>query len=331
MNARRLALAFGFLAIAAACWQSDAWARKDPLLDVAGGQIPDDTGSDGATKMSIADSPQLGGKALKVDFAAGDSFGVRMAKVRNWKPYITLEFEAFNPEQADVALQFNVRHKRSTTYQTRVEHPLKLKPGKNAVKIGVDEMTNVNGSAPDLSDVQRWYINCTDGKARTLYFGDIVLVGDDAPPAAGGAAAAGYGGSYRVTGKVGEMKVELLVRPQDASDPTVLAAAGKTTGHGNREVEQAAGIRSGAAGPHPRGQDAADRQAGDVRHARGRRDPLGPGGLSARQPLEPGRRRIGRCIRTRRTSSPRSAPTSRCATTPTWASSSCRRTRSGST
>ena len=41
--------------------------------------------------------------------------------------------------------------------------------------------------------------------------------------------------------------------------------------------------------------------------------------------------KTGRCTPTRRTSSPRSAPTSRSATTPTWASSWCRPTRRRST
>ena len=224
----------GCVALLLAFPAREAAARQDPLLSVTAGQIPDDTGSDGATKMTIEQSAQLGGKALKVDFAAGDSFGVRSAKVKNWKPYIFLQFDAFNPEQGNVGLQFNVKHKRTTSYQTRVEHPLTLKPGKNSVKVGVDELANVNGSAPDLSDVQRWYINCTDGKVRTLYFGDIFLVGDDAPAgtapgvAVGGVAVPGpalavSGGTFRVTGKIGDMNVDLVVRPEGG---TVAAAPG---------------------------------------------------------------------------------------------------------
>ena len=100
--------------------------------------------------MTIEDNAQLGGKALKVDFAAGDSFGVRSARVKDWKPYIFLQFDAFNPEQGNVGLQFNVKHRRTTSYQTRVEHAITLKPGKNSVKVGIDELANVNGSAPDL-------------------------------------------------------------------------------------------------------------------------------------------------------------------------------------
>ncbi len=78
----------GVLLLAAAMSAREAWARKDALLNVTAGQIPNDTGSDGATKMTIEDNAQLGGKALKVVFAPGDSFGVQSSKVRNWKPYI---------------------------------------------------------------------------------------------------------------------------------------------------------------------------------------------------------------------------------------------------
>ncbi len=99
MSRRGMQWVAGLLVLAAAMSAREAWARKDALLNVAGGQIPDDTGSDGATKMTIEDNAQLGGKALKVVFAPGDSFGVRSSKVRNWKPYITLEFEVFNPEK----------------------------------------------------------------------------------------------------------------------------------------------------------------------------------------------------------------------------------------
>ncbi len=228
MSTRGMNWVVGLGILVAALSAGEAWARKDALLDVTGGQIPNDTGSDGATKMTIEDNAQLGGKALKVVFAPGDSFGVRTVKPRNWKPYITLEFEVFNPGKADVGLQFNVRHKRSTSYQTRVEHGFTVKPGKNSIKIGLDELVNVNGSAPDLSDAQKWYINPTEGKSPTLYFSDIFLVGDDAAPApvaGGGPAVMAFSGSFRVTGKVGDMHVDLTVQPLGGTVQTAPAAA----------------------------------------------------------------------------------------------------------
>ena len=164
----------------------ESTARKDLLLAVSQGQIPDDTGSDGQTKMTLEDCPALDCKALKVDFAAGDSFGVRKAKIKNWKPFTYLEMNVFNPESAEVNLQFNIKHQQTTNYQTRVDQHFKLKPGKNNVKMAIAELTNVNGTTPDLAEVSRWFINCEDGKARTLYFTDITLVGGGASSDAGG-------------------------------------------------------------------------------------------------------------------------------------------------
>ena len=94
--------------------------------------------------VGVADQPDLG-KCLKVEFPAGDSVGVRLAKVTDWKRFATLEFDAFNPGKENVKFGFNVAHRRSTNYQTRVEMPFTLKPGKNHVRLGIDEMANVNG------------------------------------------------------------------------------------------------------------------------------------------------------------------------------------------
>jgi len=193
-----------------------AQARKAALLEVSKGQLPSDTGSDGLTKLSIQQRPELGGKALKVVYHAGDSFGDRQARVVNWKDFLTLEFDAFNPAGEDVRVTFTVNHRRTTGYQTRVDVPIVLKPGKNAVRIGVDEMLNVNGSTPDLTQVGRWYIACDPDQTPTLYFSDIYLVGDDARPgpAAGGATVApGPGAAYRITGKIGDMPVDLTATP----------------------------------------------------------------------------------------------------------------------
>src|SRR5262249_39359830 len=105
-------------------------------------------------------------------------------------------------------------HGRSTSYQTRVVVPIKLKAGKNAVKLGIDEMTNVNNSAPDLANVVRWYIADVDKKAPTIYFSDIWLEGGEAPSVAGPI----MGGpqplvGYKIKGKVGGLDVDLVVTP----------------------------------------------------------------------------------------------------------------------
>ena len=176
--------------------------------------------------MTIEECKELGGKALKVVFAKGDSFGDRQARVANWKPFVSLQFNAFNPAQQKVPLTLTVKHKRTTSFQTRVDFPFTLNPGKNEVKIGIDELMNVNGSAPDLSAVGKWYFACAEGATPTLYFGDIWLVGDDLPaaPAAGGAAAvAGPAPVYHIKGTIGQRRRSISRRRPRALSPAAPA------------------------------------------------------------------------------------------------------------
>ncbi len=193
-------------------------AEKADLLNFANGDLPNDTGSDQKT-YSLADQPDLG-KCLKVEFPAGDSVGVRLAKVADWKRYATLEFDAFNPGKEDVKFGFNVAHRRSTNYQTRIETPFTLKPGKNHVRLGIDEMANVNGSAPDLAHVTRWFIASQSDRPVTAYFGNISpgrRRGGRRPAASAGGLAPNT--AYRVQGTIGDLKVDLLITPVPLKAP----------------------------------------------------------------------------------------------------------------
>ena len=202
------------VAVMVVAWPTgDSFARQEALLNVTAGQMPTDTASDGATRLTLEENAELGGKALKVVYVPGDSFGDRVSRITNWKQFIALEFDAFNPAQENVTVTLTVKHRRTTSYDTRVDVPVVLRPGRNAVKIGLDEMLNVNGTAPDLSNVSRWYIACDEGSAPTLYFGDIRLVGDDAPALPAPGVGAGAARAYRVTGKIGDMPVDLIVTP----------------------------------------------------------------------------------------------------------------------
>jgi hypothetical protein len=187
------------------------------LLNVSKGQVPPDTGLDDKTTPQIVeDFKELGGKALKVAFAPGDSFGTRKGKATNWKRFALFRFDAFNPGQGPANLELTVVHARSTSHQTRAVTPIKLKPGKNEVKIGIDELSNVNGSAPDLAHVIRWYILDATSKGPTVYFSDIWLEGGEAPAAVGGPTVAATSQplvGYRIQGKVGNIDVELTVTP----------------------------------------------------------------------------------------------------------------------
>jgi len=194
-----------------------ALAGRGTLLSPSRGQLPGDTAS-GATKCSLEQCADLGGMALKVVYGDGGSFGERVTQVKNWEQFISLQFDAVNPSKQSVGLTLTVKHRRTTSYQTRIDVPFMLKPGRNSVKIGVDEMINVNGSTPDLTNVEHWYIASAPGSTPTVYFGDVYLVGDESPPAlvpaVGGAVpATGPAVAYRVTGTIGDTPVDLIVTP----------------------------------------------------------------------------------------------------------------------
>src|SRR5208283_1149103 len=160
-----------------------AWGRQEKLLNIGEGQLPTDTGSD-KTTFSIENSTGLGGPSLRVAFASGDSFGDRISKVKDWTPFTTLEFIAYNPAPQDTRLVLTVKHKQTTGYPTRVDVPVTLVPGKNQVRVPISTIKNTNGSTPDLANVVRWYIASEDGHAPTIDFGNIRLLGEDVPDSA---------------------------------------------------------------------------------------------------------------------------------------------------
>jgi len=155
------------------------------LLDVSNRQLPNDTALENQTKLSIEeDQKERGGKSLKVVFAEGDSFGMsRGASERNWTPFSAVEFSALNPATNEVTLSFAVRHRSSTSFRTRIEIPITLKPGRNRIRLLLSEMVNADGSKPDLSNVIHWYLTNPPGQTPTLYFSDFKLVGGDAKDA----------------------------------------------------------------------------------------------------------------------------------------------------
>ena len=203
-----------------------AHARREMLLDITHGQQPSDTATD-KTFFNIEACKGLGGPALKVECPAGDSFGDSVAKVTNWKPFTQVEFSIFNPSAVTVTLGFNVKHQRSTDYHSRMDIPLRVAPGRNELKVAISSMANVDGSAPDLEKIVRWYLANTTEKPVTLFFGDICLTGDDAPatPTGSSSPAVGSlfvpGGVYRVKGKIGDQSVDLTITPELPSPATV--------------------------------------------------------------------------------------------------------------
>ena len=222
-NLQRLLMTGCFLSLL--WWTPVTQARREMLFDVTHGQQPSDTGSD-QTFYNIEECKPLGGSALKVTCPAGDSFGDRAAKVTNWKPFTYVELIIYNPSLAPVTLGFNVKHERSNNYQTRMDIPLRVAPGRNDLKISIGGLANVDGSAPELEKIVRWYLANTTDKPVTLFMGDISLTGPDTPPAVqttGNLFAPG--GVYRVKGKIGDQLVDLIVTPETPATPPVVATA----------------------------------------------------------------------------------------------------------
>src|SRR6516164_1639589 len=120
-----MVLVAGGIAVVTASTSGQALASKAYLLNVSKGQIFNEIGSDDKTRPEVVeDFKGLGGKAIKVAFFKGDSVGDDVAKVKSWKPFETLRIVVFNPGKDDVKLGLNIFHARSTTYATRIEHPI---------------------------------------------------------------------------------------------------------------------------------------------------------------------------------------------------------------
>jgi hypothetical protein len=209
-------LAAGLIVVTAST-PGQAPASKGYLLHVNKGQTFTSIGSDDKTRPELfEDFKGLGGKALKVAFFKGDSVGVSVARIKNWKPFTTLRVHVFSPGKSTVKLGLNIFHARSSNYASRIEVPIVLARGKNEVAIAIDKLRNTDGSAPVLTDVRRWYFADTEGKGPTLYFGDLVLEGTEssaASPAVGGLV------GYRIKGRIGTLDVDLTVTPFHVGRP----------------------------------------------------------------------------------------------------------------
>ncbi len=162
-----------------------AWALAPPapgpavpgtvLMDIAGGKLPPDTGTDQTQVDLVPKAGEIDGAWLRVRFAPGDSFGTRDGGGRDWSVHPALRFDAVNPGGTDAALELVISHARTTNHRTRVVIPIVLKPGKNEVRTALAGWRNADGTAPDLGRVRRWYVADASGTGPTLYFGTIWL------------------------------------------------------------------------------------------------------------------------------------------------------------
>jgi len=124
-------------------------------------------------KASLAEQAQLGGVCLKAQFAK-DSFIADWAlKIKDWRPFTSLKFTAFNPSDKPVSLALTIKHAGTKGYDTRADRTFALAPGKNELEVQLTGLANNDGSAADLSVVSMLTIAC--GEEATILFGDFVL------------------------------------------------------------------------------------------------------------------------------------------------------------
>lgn len=148
-----------------------------PLLNVTEGQLPDDTALDGRSALTIVAAPwDATQKALRVQYAAGDSFGLaRGAGQRNWSRFRALTVSIWNPGDTPVSLAFVIKHARSRDVSTRVEQTLQCSRGINDFRWILKELTNGDGSTPDLSEITHWYFANPGNQTPLLFFSDVLL------------------------------------------------------------------------------------------------------------------------------------------------------------
>ncbi len=175
-----LAVALAAMGSGAASFALSA-ETEAPLLAASRGALPNDTGGDGQTTFATVESQELGGRSLRVNFAPGDSVGVKPPRVADWTPFTTLRLTAFNPTSTEALLVLTVKHGRTSGFPSRVDIPLKLKPGKNTLNVPIARIVNNDGSAPDLAHVAHWYLANAADRPLTVFLGDVVLAGAIAP------------------------------------------------------------------------------------------------------------------------------------------------------
>src|SRR5262249_25150328 len=154
-----------------------AQAGKAFLLRGSAGDLPSETGTE-ATVVARADHRDLGGPALKIDLA--DSFGQKVAAVADWASFTALRLDVVNPGAAEVVVELSLFHAGTRNFATRVVVPIRLKPGKNAVRLLLADLKNTNGRAPARPTLRRWYV-APRGTPVPLFVGAVWLEGRGNP------------------------------------------------------------------------------------------------------------------------------------------------------
>jgi hypothetical protein len=169
-------------------WEKPAAEAKTALINVSAGQKPTDVGSDSLDKLSVVESKELGGQALRVFQLAGDTFGQGQMKITDWSAFKELRVSTFSPAKDDLELTLTISHSGSKDFDSRIDIPVTLPAGKGEISVPLAGLKNNGGGAPNMKQIKRWYLALPDNAPDELFFGDFWLVGGSA--AGGGAKAA---------------------------------------------------------------------------------------------------------------------------------------------
>lgn len=172
------------MAVALVWGETNQAIAQTALLQVSEGELPSDTGLEDQSQMTIETGVAgFEGKVLRVEFAAGDSFGASGGiKVRDWSTFKTLEFSVYNPSDRAVELTLVLRHSASRSFDSRVDLPLTFGKGRTDTRIELAELRNNDGSQPRLSSISHWYLACPEDASPTLFFSDFLLHGEPTSP-----------------------------------------------------------------------------------------------------------------------------------------------------
>ena len=165
-----------FLAVAGLA-SAQAPATKAYLLHVSKGQLATDTGEDDKTKPELVDgkSPRRQGDEGRL--RAGRQLRRPRRQEQELEAIRRLPLRCLQSVRQPGGLgpdrrsrpfhQFQHPHRPADQAQARQER------GQDRHR----RLANVNGSAPDLANVVRWYIADVNSKGPTVTFGDIYLEG----------------------------------------------------------------------------------------------------------------------------------------------------------
>lgn len=163
-----------------AAWEKPASEAKTALINISAGQKPSDVGSDTLDKLTIVDFPQLGGKALRVFQLAGDTFGQGQMKIADWSPYKEFRVSTYSPAKEELELTLTISHAGTKNFDTRIDVPVTLAPGKGEISVPLAGLKNNGGGSPNWKQIKRWYMALPANAPQELFFGDFWLVGGSA-------------------------------------------------------------------------------------------------------------------------------------------------------